>query len=1646
MADTKKYVSEFEIQSNIDEALKQLQKYYVEFTKMPNVVESFNKALKKSTELEKSFIDMMSAIPKTMKRLSELSKIELIPRKELEKISDAVQLISSASKNLEGKSVFDVNEVKKVVSEFDKVVLELSELEAKHDKIITKAESYNKLVTEASKLQKNLSVNSEKFSRSSNDVYRSYTGVKSLLSRVVNDLKKAKDEGRITKEFMEDYDEKLKSVRKKVVNLGKEQESAAKRIEKVSSEIEGLLEGSTRFVNNLSSATGKISFGNSVVELSKMQKELEKIQETGKYSEESIEQYGSRVEEVSRSLGKAKDVFLAIDTVLGSANDIAGEMKNSIARTSYENTVDQVKSLRDELQRVLSLPSSSTDVEKLRLSLLEAQNDQKKKKIELEKLEASVIEKNKKLSEVKKIDPKVKQPEIDPQEIEIQVKTDTKKLEDLKKQHVKTQQEIIDRQKQYDEVSKKQITTDIERNEKIVSIKKSLDDSVESLNLSVAANERLVAETKTTNDAFNLMTRMTSDIYEEMQDISNVELKRMFVEAHNKIKQMNGELERMILVEKASNQAVREKMGLLKNEGDKLREIVNRQQEIKKLEEQSIAATVRRAREQDKINMAYARQILSQRKGIGGLVDAWKVYKSNIPNKAMATFGETGVVAAKGISVAFKALSAVFAPLMALGSGLAFIKAMFEAERQVKSARKQLFMMAMDTNTVRESFDTLSRGGQLVNTQIEGMVAGIDGFSKGIDSLRLINMGVNLEQAIDAIKEFQKQGFKATTVYENLTDISGGMFGTAASLGMEIGEVASRAGNLRTEFGYSLSETGKAFEQLRDDAKTAGVSVSIFFDKVMNASVGLALWGQKIDLISDVFANLVKNMKLPEAVSTKIADNMVKGFSNLSTEMQITTFQLGKGKALWAEYSAEQEKAINERVSNIDKEIEGARAAGNAERVRELQSEKYAKLREKRTLSEKSSLKGLSGDLEKARSMDVGRQIMMQLNLAGKDIGVNFGANIETLNDQFNRNFFEMEKMGEVVGIDRDTMKGYKQIVSTLADNVKGFKGAASGMKIDNVKNLIDALGNKDKTAGSIESALNGLKINGEEASKDDLKNFALSLAKQDEFLEYQESLLKAAQQPDPAAALAPILQKIDTKFGISAKQTKDALDASNAEAAKRAGVAMMQQTRSTEDAINNTVTKFIRDIFRVLEKFVSMFGFVNRESLKQFNTLSDRLDANRKVADQSLDALRSQKGDVQAEIVRLEQTTPKNEEEKTFRDEQLKTLKSQLGLIDSALGSAEKLNTAISETSTSLSKEGGITEKVEGKAKETDFTAVELSDALSKVNEGWTSIKAQKTKYSDQITQNVKPIESKYQGSEFGKEQGWFGKKKTVLENYSIPIDIGKKTIASEPYVFDSKSGKYSPKQQQAPYMFPQVQQEVVPEEKTPVKEETKKSGVTKVKNATLDIKKADKAILNAGTSQITSNSSVGNFKGKNDIKVDGGTLVVNKPITEEEATQMMSDKQQEAWKSMNQAQKIQVLRSVPEESIRDQEQFQKQVTAAMKNAGIKGFTKGGVVPGTSFKGDKVLSALNSGELVVPETAWQNAISPSPDVGKKSLQFLIDSMKIETGSTTTTTNVRPTDNKTINDNRVINISVNQSDRKQIEQIVLNAIYTDKMK
>lgn len=1123
MADTKKkYVSEFEIKSNVDEATKKLEKFIVGFSKLPSSVEDFNKSLKKNVQLEKQFFDMMSAIPNTIKRLSDISKIKLVPRKELTKLSNMVGLIEDSLKNIQGKT-FDTTQVQNLVSEFENVNKELLSMERRHSKLIEKTEVYNNLVQETSKLQKILRDNSGKFLNSTNDIRTSYNSIRSTLASIGSKLKKSAEEGTVFETTLKEASDKLDESRSRISNLNRD-------------------------FNTLTST--------------------------------------------------AQDLSKRIDDVVSGSSEISKTIEG-VSKLNFDKTVKQVESLRSELQKITNATG----------------------------------------------------------------KTSKEMLDDLNDIRIK------------------------------------LEDNEETLNFAAIAGKKLGAETKTVNDALNLMVRISNDITEEMKIISNTELASQFAKAKVTIDAMNKDLQETIFKNKEDVELIRQKMGLLKLEADKLSIIVNRQNEIKKLEEQSISMTVKRAREQNEVNKAYIKQILNERRNLGGLVDAFKVYKKNIPIASTAKLGETGLASAKIMTGAFKMLGAVLAPFMGAFSLLGMVKQAFALEKQIKGARKQILTMAANTHTAGSAFDNVRKGGLLAETTIEGMRKQTEKWAW--------SLGVSMEQAIEYMGNFNDAGFSTISTLKNLEDF----MVISQTLGMDISKVATDAGSLRAELGMSLSDIGSSFVQMQKDAKNAGITTSIFFDKVINAATGLGLYGKKIDDVSDLFGGLVKNMKLPEKAATDAAGKIIGNFKDLSNEAQITIYRLGGGAKLWEKTYKEQVGKIDNQINGLisqEKELEKVKGdETKAAELNEVRKQRAMLESQKRTLTNTNALKGVNSELEKGLMMTPNQQFLMQMGfLAKKAAGIDITGGIENVQKAIEKNVMKMKVVGAEFGIDRETVETMRSMASNLAENSKQLNKSFGPDDAKGIIEVLSSTSNVNERASKITQKLAEMS----QRSKD-----PKDLKKMRDFLKTSlpsiSSDLSNINDSDLVGGLGKVLSGLDVNFKALSNAEKDTSKDEAKRQARQAGLQALKQTKSTEDAINNTIGVVLRKIFTSVEKLV---GIISKAfGLGDFASISESIYQNVGATENIKSEISSKENEIKLALGDLE---GKNDKDSL---QQVAVLKQQLGKIEGLKKATEEYSSGLDAQRKEFEKSGKITEESKKLAQKNNFLQSNMLSALKETGLG---------------------------------------------------------------------------------------------------------------------------------------------------------------------------------------------------------------------------------------------------------------------------------------------------------------------------------------
>ena len=378
--------------------------------------------------------------------------------------------------------------------------------------------------------------------------------------------------------------------------------------------------------------------------------------------------------------------------------------------------------------------------------------------------------------------------------------------------------------------------------------------------------EEINSKEKISHETLLKVKGIINDIKDEEQNIVNVGLKEEFTKQYEVAQKIAKTIVEMISSGQASSDEIKTQLGLLKKQKSTLVNISKIDEKLEQIQENSTAGMIKRAKKEYNINKAVLKNMKNQKKSFGGLVRYSSLYVKNLKPAAVANFGKAGIVAAKATQGAMMGMMAMSAPLMMFAGIYAFIQGMLEIDKKTKAARKQLLFMAADTHTVEGAFDDLRHGALLSDTMIEKMRAGTEQWSW--------SLGISMDQANGYLQDFVSQGFKLTSAFGALEDL----MGTAAFLGMEVSELAKNAGVLRSEYMMSLTDISSAFVQMQKDAKNASVSTSIFFDKVINTSIGLSLYGQKIEDISKDMSNLIKNMKLPEGIATKAAGDIAKSF------------------------------------------------------------------------------------------------------------------------------------------------------------------------------------------------------------------------------------------------------------------------------------------------------------------------------------------------------------------------------------------------------------------------------------------------------------------------------------------------------------------------------------------------------------------------------------------------------------------------------------------------------------------------------------------------------------------------------------------------------------------------------------------------
>ncbi|MDO8640284.1 MAG: hypothetical protein Q7R33_01970 [Nitrosarchaeum sp.] len=215
-------------------------------------------------------------------------------------------------------------------------------------------------------------------------------------------------------------------------------------------------------------------------------------------------------------------------------------------------------------------------------------------------------------------------------------------------------------------------------------------------------------------------------------------------------------------------------------------------------------------------------------------------------------------------------------PLIAMAGIAGFIMTMFKFNKQIKDAQKNLFIMA---NAAGGAWDRIEKG------QTMG-IASLESYRSSLRSL-WDRVGMKYEDALKNVGELTKAGIQFNKVQANNFELLVDVEHAAALAGMSFSEMASITGEWTTEFNKDTKEMMGTFVSIRHDANTANMATSRFFSGVMNASQGLAIYGDQVEDVSTAFANLTKRSRMPTKEAEQFAATLLSSVNNMSASQKI---------------------------------------------------------------------------------------------------------------------------------------------------------------------------------------------------------------------------------------------------------------------------------------------------------------------------------------------------------------------------------------------------------------------------------------------------------------------------------------------------------------------------------------------------------------------------------------------------------------------------------------------------------------------------------------------------------------------------------------------------------------------------------------
>jgi len=414
-------------------------------------------------------------------------------------------------------------------------------------------------------------------------------------------------------------------------------------------------------------------------------------------------------------------------------------------------------------------------------------------------------------------------------------------------------------------------------------------------------------------------------------------------------------------------------------------------------------------------------------------------------------------------------------PLFALLSVGKLIQEMVEVDKQVKDLYKSYAHLSHLQSKSSHAFsaDHFKKEMRAIRKSVMDFAGRWKvSFDEANENLKsVVDSGILLEEVLGKATEVTTwSGAKITKYSMGVADDIKSM---SVSAGKSFGDMAQTVVSWRNDLGVSIKSSRNVFTQLKGDAEGTGIATSKFFEKVMNASSGLVMYGARVQEVSKLLSDLAKTIDLPREKALELAKGLIKGAEDFTLQQKLLLASQGDIEKIARNRISELEKqkrvAVGDDLADIKKEINQIEGKLKLKDSFERRTQLFEVLGPTDIMKmQMTAMNKLSGIFQGVDMLDTEamEKVLSENKTKLELIAPNYGMDMKTLVKVFedmSANLQKSKTAQEILGIKHDHLtKAFK------SNNVEGILEAleSSGKPIKEVITALSAAGFGDIVAG----------------------------------------------------------------------------------------------------------------------------------------------------------------------------------------------------------------------------------------------------------------------------------------------------------------------------------------------------------------------------------------------------------------------------------------------------------------------------------------------------------------------------------------------------------------------------------------------------